>query len=428
MADIKLGDKHYFGVNAVKLNTVDGGMTTFYSGGGGSAELNIAYGDTAPEDTSKLWVKAEQPSNVVVSPVALPGDTEVSASGTLLPNTASKVKAVTIGKKIYLLGSEGGTTATETIRVFDTETNKVTTISLELPEKTLQGVAAAVGNKIYLFGGNSSYINTIRVFDTETNEVITLSETLKSAVLYPSVAAIGTKIYILGGRITSSMGYYYYESYVQIFDTETNTITQKGGFLSSTDAGNDRPAAAVGNKIYLFGGTTRGSNASSSTTLDSIYVKDLEAGTTSTLSVKLPEKVTGLSAATVYKKIYLFGFSTGAIYVFNTVDDTITEFTAAFSAKRTGVGAAAVGDRIYLFGGVQNSANLNAIDVLSERKSLSDKVLHLKTRSDANRFSLIRTNYNSVEVGVEEVHLGNPDGVAERVPAALYNGTDWVEI
>ena len=37
------------------------------SGGGGS-ELNIAYGDTAPEDTSKLWVKTTEPDSVEISP------------------------------------------------------------------------------------------------------------------------------------------------------------------------------------------------------------------------------------------------------------------------------------------------------------------------------------------------------------------------
>ena len=36
--------------------------------GGGGGELNIAYGDTAPEDTSKLWVKTTEPDIVEISP------------------------------------------------------------------------------------------------------------------------------------------------------------------------------------------------------------------------------------------------------------------------------------------------------------------------------------------------------------------------
>ena len=45
----------------IKKDVNIGGVTgTLESGGGG--ELNIAYGDTAPEDTSKLWIKSEEPS------------------------------------------------------------------------------------------------------------------------------------------------------------------------------------------------------------------------------------------------------------------------------------------------------------------------------------------------------------------------------
>ena len=43
------------------------GFNTGKSKGGG-VELNIAYGDTPPEDTSKLWVKTAEPNGVLISP------------------------------------------------------------------------------------------------------------------------------------------------------------------------------------------------------------------------------------------------------------------------------------------------------------------------------------------------------------------------
>ena len=47
----------------IKKDVNIGGVTGTLESSGGS-ELNIAYGDTAPEDTSKLWIKSEKPSNI----------------------------------------------------------------------------------------------------------------------------------------------------------------------------------------------------------------------------------------------------------------------------------------------------------------------------------------------------------------------------
>ena len=90
------------------------------SGGnsGGSAALNIHYGDTAPSDTSMLWVKSEKPDICVFSP-------QIKTSGSLKRGLAS------------------------------------------LPDKYVGGVAA-VGTKIYIFGG-AEHSNAIYEFDTETN-------------------------------------------------------------------------------------------------------------------------------------------------------------------------------------------------------------------------------------------------------------------
>lgn len=61
MTNVKLGSKTYENVKAVKLDNVDGGTSLFNY----TASNTIVYGDTPPEDTSKLWVKVPSAPNDV---------------------------------------------------------------------------------------------------------------------------------------------------------------------------------------------------------------------------------------------------------------------------------------------------------------------------------------------------------------------------
>jgi hypothetical protein len=88
------------------------------SGGGGGAELNIAYGDTAPEDTSKLWVKTTAPSKVHVGydfpslEVATIADGSSGEGGDaemlteVLPTALRSACSVLVGTNIYLFGGD----------------------------------------------------------------------------------------------------------------------------------------------------------------------------------------------------------------------------------------------------------------------------------------------------------------------------------
>ena len=179
--------------------------------GSGGAELNIAYGDTPPDDTSKLWVKCSEPSKVHI--------------GYELP----KEEMATIAE-----GESGGG---ENIR----------TLSAKLPTP-LQGMASsAVGNKIYLFGGYSSgYSKSIHCFNTDTESIETLSATLPVGCT-PSASAVGTKIYMFGGNSASS-----YTNTIYRFNTDTESIETLSIVVPTTIG--SMGIATVGNKIYLFGG------------------------------------------------------------------------------------------------------------------------------------------------------------------------------
>ena len=186
----------------IKKDVNIGGVTgTLESGGGG--ELNIHYGDTAPEDTSKLWIKSEEPSNISFPVVWKPEQIveRVTNTGVMLPTVTNAIAAAAIDTKIYLFGGRDTNGRLNTIQLFDTTNNTIQTLSTTLPTATSAIAAAAVGTKIYLFGGDGTngWLNTIQLFDTTNNTIQTLSTTLPTAVCTAGIAAVGTKIYLFGG-------------------------------------------------------------------------------------------------------------------------------------------------------------------------------------------------------------------------------------
>ena len=166
----------------IKKDVNIGGVTgTLEIGGGG--ELNIAYGDTAPEDTSKLWIKSEEPSNISFPVVWKPEQIVegVTNTGATLPTAANGIRTAAVGTKIYLFGGYGNNGSINTINVFDTTNNTIQTLSAKLPQGAYGIGTAAVGTKIYLFGGyGSDSLNTINQFTVDvplsSNDIIVTQE------------------------------------------------------------------------------------------------------------------------------------------------------------------------------------------------------------------------------------------------------------
>ena len=243
-------------------------------------ELGIAYGDTAPEDTGKLWIRTGEPAQVQIRSRQ---DTEMVEAGKVaLPQAAHSIAAAAVGGKVYLFGGlSAENNGLSTIHVFDPETDTITRLPVVLPSTAYGSAAAAVGEKVYLFGGRVgsgvTRLNTINMFDTQTNTITTLSTALSSKVYYIAAAAVGTKIYLFGGSYTASGSGLYS---IDVFDTETNAISRLNTYLPT--AAFSIAAATVGEKVYLFGGNNNGNR------LSTIQVFDAQTETLSMLSVALP--------------------------------------------------------------------------------------------------------------------------------------------
>ena len=407
-------DTGYDGLSKVTVNVPTG------------AELNIAYGDTAPTDTNKLWINAEKPNEITFTANSEMIEGAITGVGAL-PTATESIAAGAVGTKIYLFGGHTSSGRVNTINVFDTTTNTISTLGATLPTAAWDIAAGAVGTKIYLFGGitssqTSGFLNKINVFDTTTNTISTLSVTLPYGMNGIVAGAVGTKIYLFGGYQSSGT----MSKKIYVFDTTTNTIGTLGATLNT--AAYFISAGAVGTKIYLFGGS-EGTNSY----LNTIQVFDTTTNTISTLSTTLPTAGHTFSVGVVGTKIYLFGGSHSSggkntIYKFDTTTNTISTLSATLPAVMYHIAAGAVGTKIYLCGGyMSGSGFLNTINVFNVSIPLSNGNILAIESITKNIFDLL-TAPTKVEIGVQNVYKGDSSNIAELCDAYLHDGTNWVNV
>ena len=164
--------------------------------------------------------------------------------------------------------------------------------------------------------------------------------------------------------------------------------------------------------------------------LKTINVFDTTNNTRTTLSTTLPKAANGITCAAVGTKIYLFGgygsslFST--INVFDTTTNTITTLSTTLPTAATGIASAAVGTKIYLFGG-NGDSYLKTINQFVVSVDLTSGNILVVTNT-VDLFNLISTDAVSLEVGIENIYKGNTDNQAELCDAYLHDGTNWVNV
>ena len=390
----------------------------------GGVEMNVAFGDTAPDDTSKLWIKTAEPESLEARlSFDFVGNEQMQAATLALPSNVYQSCAAAVGKKIYIFG--GSPSYSKAIYVYDTETNGIEQSSATLPSAVNGAACAAIGKRIYIFGGrymgsSSGKSKAIHVFDTETSTFETLSVQLPEDRYNATAAAVGNKIYIFGGS--------YYNngekatSTVYLFNAESNAITSLTTSLSTKAHSAD--AVAVGSKIYVFGGQD------GSTYHDTISVFDTETQTFAALEdVKLPIPSAAFAGAAVGSVIYLFGgrFSSAGslntIVRFNAETHGIETLGVTMPKNTLDTPAVAIGSKIYAFDGTSSAVD-PALHTFTVHIDLPENHMLIEASGAGNTVRL----FPNLEIGVKNVYLGNADGRGEKVPAALYRDGAWVEI
>lgn len=417
------------------------GFNTGKSKGGGGVELNIAYGDTPPEDTTKLWVKTSEPSGVTMS-TDFEKETLVNPSLTKsvsLPADKNHTRAgvAVVDGLVYIFGGgkavgSSNSTTTKEIECYDPATKTFTTLDVSMPEAIYGMACVAVGRVVYLFGGSaartgtSSYRSTIYRFDVDTQTFTTLSAHLSYGNAKLDAVLVETNIYIF------DLGYNQYISdKIYCFDTITETISEYSLKMPGVYSGGT--ALTDGRYIYYYGGTF--DNIASS----GILKIDVRTNTITQMNFTSPISVSRIVMAG--SKIVVLGTLNKESVTGFCVFDTATMITETYTLQSlyggtinalTYANLVAIGDDVhFVFGDNGNSVSLPNVFIFktpSFRRILPHGHIQIDPSISGNKFMMVNRESIQIEMGVGMVLKGNENDAAEPVEAALYKDGKWATI
>ena len=402
------------------------------SGGGGGVELNIAYGDTPPEDTTKLWVKTSEPNNVLVCNEV--DKTEISGESIVeldvrMPTALNGAGIASVGSKIYIFGgTDRDSNGINAVLCYDIETETFENHPGVLGTAITHVMATAIGTKIYLVGGGSKKTTaskTIRCFDTETMTITTCATELPVALYGALCGAIGQDLYIFYGKTSSS-----FPKVVYKYDTVLDSITT---VAETPHCEYFAQCTVIGNTFYFYGGSGYPSQVVWFDTASLAY------GLSPIISGSLGSACGG-SFGNQY--IYIIGGRTYArkMVRFDTVTKEFDTHTDGVPEGLRNASAITVGDKLFIFGGWETESNgSGTYDIVSTDKVrffirtafaplIEKDSLYVKPQTKNNTFPIVKTDSIRLEIGVDTVYKGNTDGIGEEVEAALYKDGEWTTI
>ena len=386
--------------NGFALGRSMGGVVT-----GGGTSLNIAYGDTPPDDTSKLWIKANEPARLTYGN-DIEGVGRVELTGLYLSrqSNANTPGIARVKNKLYAFRSRN-------VSVFDLDTQRLTDLGDLLPANVSYPFCFVEGSEIYVLYSTSTPV--MYVFNTETNEVSTHPQPPDFIKGLNAVAKVENKLYSLGGSQTK---------YIYTYDLTTRETTRLSVTMPETLP--YMACESYGTKIYLFGGKD-----STADGVDHIYVFDTETNTINKLTTALPNSCYNIGLWRIGSKIYLFGGERGSmlntVLMFDITTEKIVTLEATLPQADAKIGCYADGTKIYLFGGDDYRESFNVFTLTHQ---LNNGDIEIETDLLKNRFNIINTDNAQVEIGVRSVYVGNESNEAECVDAFLYINGEWVQI
>lgn len=421
-------------------------------GSGGGVELNIAYGDTPPEDTSKLWVKTSEPNKVTIKPN--PDDFQYTDELKVpqASNTAGSYAygcCAAIGDSIYYVcGTSVSAAAGNSFLERYYKSGEVwykQQLFTDWSKCPFNACCMVVGHIIYILGGhyysgyNLKISKAIYAVDTEQKTHAAISTSmLPNTLARACCASVGDtfegKTYVFGGNTTAT-GSGHTDAILRI-DHETLEATQIEAKLPEKTQ--MLFCAAVGTKIYVFGG-----HGYDSGVLNTICCFDTETEKLEQLEETLPVPLACSACVASGENIYIFGGCTNDlapsndIYRFNTRTRKISMCNSKMSFGQVG-GCAAINESgmLLFYGGeykntepfIQNASNAVRLFIEGEDFPLVKNALQVVTSETKNIFTVAKANGFEISMGVDAVFKGDSNGVSEKIDAALYQGGEWKTI
>lgn len=206
-------------------------------------------------------------------------------------------------------------------------------------------------------------------------------------------AAVNGQVFLFGGELSPGV----FSDRIHRFDPVQGTVTEELAILPTTILGSGRAhavAVTVGATVWVFGGSTVGGRSGG--VYPELMEFDPAIGALFTQG-SLPEARFGMAAAAVGTKVYLFGGSTldlsvrpasyapqTQIWEFDTVARTFRTLTSVLPRPLVFARAAAVGGTIYVVGGSNGVTTLvsgfpHTTPVLSDQVYAFDPALDTLT-------------------------------------------------
>jgi N-acetylneuraminic acid mutarotase len=167
-----------------------------------------------------------------------------------------------------------------------------------------EGQGAAVGGKLYVFGGFYTGTTTTArsdVYDTAADSWTRLPD-LPEKTTHSATVADGNTIWIVGGYVGDHPGPS--TRRVWKFDTVSRTYTAGPQLPAPRGAG---AAAIVGRQLHFYGGTSRVAGSTADPDQPDHWVLNLDGGTTWTARAPLPNPRNHLTGIALDGKVYAIG-------------------------------------------------------------------------------------------------------------------------
>ena len=269
-------------------------------------------GGTSGQALFELYAVPPQPAVLPVGAWGLKADL-------LEPN--SEMSVAELGGRIYVFGGyPASRVSVRTVQIYDSRTD-TWRVSTPLPVALNHTVAAAVGNRIYVIGGQTGaggagpFVDTVYAFDpaTETWSTRAPMPTQRSG---GGATVVDGKIYVAGGRPPRGNDFAVYDPATDRWQTLPDLPTQR----------NHLGVAAIDRRIYVTGGRF-GAGFESETT-DIVEVFDVAAGTWSRRA-PLPKTRGGVNSIVAHGYLHVFGgegMRTGSgVFADHDVYDPVTD-------------------------------------------------------------------------------------------------------
>lgn len=396
----------------------------------GGASLNLAYGETPPTDTSKIWLQCAEPSGIEVQNYL--GECAVSnvANYGVIDNPVSGSSSFSSGyySTCYIGNNQIAIVGYNHIRIFDIASKSY------IADYTISvGTSAGYTNVLFkdnvLYFGYSNYLysfdltiqtltnlysftyNIYFIFFSSNTEIDCLGNYSSnnyhyryniSNAEYSLIATLGKSyglFYCLGGLYSCSTikvnnyvySFYLYNGYSHYmkYNLSNNTIekfTSYINFLSSIGYGNIEYSSVVYDNdryIYIIGGRR--------------YL------TSSTYDYK-------------------------SIIKYDTVNDTFEMLEQKLIGGKLAFLGLLIDNRIYMFGGSNDTSTSSnygrpyQIDYFDLQYTLpqNNAIITIANYKDDNSLPLINTEKLKLNSNIASAYLGNADNLAEKVNAYYY--------